>query len=64
MDIVDAGSLRIGAFRKIYEIRAKSTGGCSVIAEVFDEMLEAMFWDFPGESGKPRTVEVGGEFNC
>lgn len=64
MDIVDAASLKTGALRKIYEIRATSTGGCSVMAEVFDEILEAMFRDFPGQSGVPRTVEVGGEFNC
>ena len=64
MDIVDAQSLKAGGLRKIYKIRATSTGGCSVMAEVFDEMLEAMFFDFPGHSGVPRTVEVGGEFNC
>lgn len=64
MDIVAADSLKSGTPRKIYEIRATSTGGCSAMAEVFDEMLEAMFFDFPGDSGVPRTVEVGGEFNC
>lgn len=58
MDIVDAQSLKTETPNKIYEIRAKSTGSCSVIAEVFDEMLEAMFKKFPGESGKSITIEI------
>lgn len=58
LDIVDAGSLKSGAPKKLYEARAKSTGSCSVIAGVFEEMLDAMFKNFPGESGKTRSVDV------
>lgn len=58
LDIVDAESLKSGAPKKIYEAKAKSTGSCSVIAGVFEEMLEAMFKGYPGESGKTRSVDV------
>lgn len=58
LDIVDAKSLKKGNAKKVYEARAKSAGSCSVIAGVFEEMLEAMFKDFPGINGKVRTVKV------
>lgn len=64
IDILDAKSLKRGKVKKKYELRAKSTGSCPVIAEVFDEILEAMFKEFPGVSGKSRTIEVSGEFDC
>ena len=64
LDIVDAESMKKGSPRKVYEGRVKSTGKCSIIVEVFDEMLEAMFTDFPGESGKTRRMSVSGDFNC
>jgi len=53
-----------GSPRKLYEAKAKSTGICSVIIEVFDEMLEVMFEGFPGESGKSRRITFVGEANC
>ena len=58
IDIVEVQRLKTDNFNKIYEIRAKSTGSCSVIAGVFDEMLEAIFKKFPGESGKSITIEI------
>ncbi len=58
LDIVDAQTLTKGTAKKVYEARAKSAGSCSVIAGVFEEMLEAMFKDFPGINGKVRTVKV------
>lgn len=64
LDIVDAPSFKLGSPKKVYEGRTKSKGSCSVIVEVFDEMLEAMFSDFPGESGRNRKQDVPGEFNC
>jgi hypothetical protein len=64
LDIVDAGSLKNGTPKKVYEVRAKSTGKCGIIAGVFEEMLEAMFKDFPGISGKVRSVEVPFKGGC
>jgi len=64
LDIVEASSFKEGNPRKVYEGRTKSKGSCSVIVEVFDEMLEAMFTDFPGENGRNRKQEVRGVFNC
>jgi hypothetical protein len=59
IDNVDGSSLRSGKPGKIYEMRARSTGTCSVITEVFDEILEAMFHDFPGENGKANHQCAG-----
>jgi len=64
LDIVEATSFKTGKPEKVYEGRTKSTGGCSVIVEVFDEMLEAMFSGFPGENGRNRKQDVPGVFNC
>lgn len=64
IDIVEARSFEAGMPKKVYEGRTKSKGSCSIIAEVFDEMLDAMFSDFPGENGRNRRKEVPGEFSC
>ena len=64
LDIIEAGSFKEGSPTKVYEGRAKSEGICSVFAEVFDEILEAMFIDFPGENGRNRKQEVRGVYNC
>ena len=64
LDIVDAQSLKDGAPKKVYEARAKSSGSCSVIAGVFDAILEGMFKDFPGISGKVRSVNVTWDGDC
>lgn len=64
IDIVDAASLAGGTPRKRYEVRARSTGQCQALVEVFDAMLEAMFAGFPGENGRARTVSVPVEVHC
>lgn len=64
LDIVDAPSLRAGEPKTVYEGRIKSEGSCNVIVEVFDEMLQVMFTDWPGESGKNRNRRVRGTFDC
>jgi len=48
----------------LLETRAKSSGSCSQIVEVFDEMLEAMFDEFPGVSGRSKRMTVGADVNC
>lgn len=64
LDIVEASSFKEGNPQKVYEGRTKSTGSCSIIVEVFDEMLEAMFTDFPGENGRNKNRLVRGVFDC
>jgi Domain of unknown function (DUF4136) len=64
IDIVEASSLQSENPQKQYEMRAKSSGSCGVFGEVFDEMLQAMFKDFPGKNGKGRTVSVKGVYDC
>lgn len=65
LDIIDADSLKDDLPKKVYEGRAKSTGTCSVIVEVFDEMLEAIFTGFPGENGRNRIIEIkNATLNC
>lgn len=64
LDIVEARSFKSGQPKKVYEGRTKSIGTCSVIVEVFDEMLEAMFSDFPGKNARNRKQEIHGEWDC
>lgn len=64
VDMVYAESLSSGEPIKTYEGRTDSVGSCSMIGEVMDEMIEAMFTDFPSESGKNRTLTVAGVFDC
>lgn len=64
LDIVEASSFKEGKPKKVYEGRTTSEGKCSVIVEVFDEMLEAMFSDFPGKNGRNRVQAVPLDGNC
>lgn len=58
LDIVDVASMKEGKPGKVFEIRTRSTGSSRSIDCVFDEMLEAMFMDFPGTSGKAKSVTL------
>jgi hypothetical protein len=58
LDIVDTASLKEGKPRKVLELRAKSVGSSRSISCVFDDMLDAMFMDFPGVSGKEKSVTL------
>lgn len=64
MDIVKTESFKLDNPVKMYEVRAKSVGNCSVMLEVFNEMLEAMFTNFPNESGKALTVVIESDSEC
>ena len=64
LDVLEANSFRKGYPKKIYELRARSTGSCNVIVEVFDEILVAMFRGFPGENGRNRIETVPAVSNC
>lgn len=43
---------------KVYEVRAKSSGSCGNINAVVPAMIESVFKNFPGISGKPITVNI------
>lgn len=50
--------------QQVYEVKAASAGSCSMMSVVFDEMLAAIFHQFPGENGAVKTVRVEGETQC
>ena len=64
LDIVEADSLSDDKPKKLFEGRTISSGQCSVMVEVFDELLEAMFSDFPGDNGRNRRQTVDSVTNC
>ena len=70
LDIVEAESLKSAPknnknqVQKVYESRVKSTGECNVIAGVFDQLLAAMFKDFPGDNGKTKAQTIRYEGQC
>ena len=49
---------------RVYGGAATSEGSCSTMAEVIDPMLTALFEDFPGESGRVRTIDVRAPTAC
>jgi len=50
--------------QKIYEGQVKSERKCSAISGVFQEILTAMFKNFPRENGKSVTVNVPMKSKC
>jgi hypothetical protein len=64
LDIVDSASIKEGKPKKVFELRTKSVGSSSAISCVFNEMLDAMFKDFPGESGKAKSVTLQYNGDC
>ena len=58
IDIVERDSLEGSDPKRLYEGRARSSGRCSAITPIFDEMLSALFEDFPGVSGQTQTKSV------
>ncbi|WP_417697238.1 hypothetical protein [Psychromonas sp.] len=49
---------------RIYESQVRSIGECEIMAGVFDQLLEAMFTDFPGENGKIRKADIPYQGQC
>ncbi|HEU0072317.1 MAG TPA: DUF4136 domain-containing protein [Alphaproteobacteria bacterium] len=64
IDILDRPALDRGQVVKLYETKLVSRGSCSVLAGVFEYMANALFQDWPGESGKPQTVEMPSNLRC
>lgn len=49
---------------RIYEVTAASQGSCPVMSVVIDEMMAAIFQNFPGDNGAVKTVTVRGDASC
>lgn len=64
MDIVETASLKTATPRRIYETRAKSTGGCGNFIDVFEPILNGMFQQWPGVPGKSQLSEVSWNGRC
>ncbi|MDB2409876.1 DUF4136 domain-containing protein [Pseudomonadales bacterium] len=64
MDIVKVNTLASNTPTKVYEGRARSSGSCPVIVEVFDEILEAMFINYAAISGKSYNRKITSIADC
>lgn len=49
---------------QVYHLSIASSGRCGRLSQVIDEMLEAGFQDFPGESGTVQRIEVPAKVDC
>ena len=51
---------------KVYEAKISSSGSCGMLNEVIDEIIAALFLDFPGNSGSSETIQIiqEPEFSC
>lgn len=57
MDILDRAALERGQTVKLYEGKVVSSGSCASLAPIFPAMADALFEQWPGESGKARRSE-------
>ena len=58
VDILDGKPYREGKTVKVYEAKVVSRGSSEVLSEAVPLMIDALFSNFPGESGKTRTVNL------
>ena len=61
LDIVEAATVEDGEPVKVFEGRLTSSGSCGIMREVIDEMIEAIFTDFPNANGK---IVIPSKANC
>lgn len=69
LDIIDLmnvtnGDKESGKTAQVYNAKLISEGSCGSMAGVMDPLLASLFKDFPGESGKARTVTVPFDSKC
>jgi len=50
--------------KRIYEAQVTSIGECEIMAGVFDQLLDAMFIDFPGVNGQIKKAEIPYQGQC
>jgi hypothetical protein len=58
LEILDAKTSTASSPVKVFEGRVQSSGGSSDIAAVLPTMIEALFKNFPGPSGKTETINL------
>ena len=56
VDIIDAQSIKSGNPKKRWEGVLKSSGSSGHLQETLPRLIDGMFRDFPGQSGKTRSV--------
>ena len=62
LDIIDKDStLSEDKINRVYEAKVISSGRTSQLPEIVPVMIEALFEEFPGESGSTRTVHTTSE---
>ncbi len=49
---------------KVYELKGISTGSCGNVNSILFNIIDGMFKNFPGESGKSKTVNVPWSGSC
>lgn len=56
VDIVEGKSYRDGKASKVYEGKVVTADSSEILSQAIPYMIDALFSDFPGKSGKTRTV--------
>ena len=64
VDIVKLSSARPTTNDKVYEGRLKSQGTCGNFVSIMPILLDSLFTDFPGPSGKPVNRDVPWNGKC
>jgi len=64
IDIVDQQQVVEETPAKVYEVKARSEGSCGIVSQIFDEMLEAIFSNFPGENNRVERISVKADMDC
>ena len=49
---------------KVYELKGLSSGSCGNINAILFNIIDGMFLNFPGESGRSKTVNVDWDGSC
>jgi len=50
--------------KDVYEVKAISSGSCGNVNSVIREIIDAMFENFPGDSGRTKRVSVDWQSDC
>jgi hypothetical protein len=58
LEFLDMRELAAGRIDKVYEAEVRSAGSTGQLSAVMPTLLDALFKDFPGESGKSRVVQL------
>jgi hypothetical protein len=58
LDILNKADLAAGNIHKVYEGEVVSSGSTGQLSAVMPTLLNALFKDFPGKSGQPKTVKL------